>query len=510
MYSYEDRIKAVKLYIKLGHKSSAVKRILGYPTKKYIRRWYLRYMEEGDLPKDYIRPPHFTSEQKQQAVEHYFKNGRCGAFTMKALGYPCRAVLNRWLDECDDSSITRNHTKRSVKPFATQEQQKHAVIDFCLREGSAQSVATNVGVSRQMLYKWKDKLLSQNYSGSMKEKTCQTEDVTELEQKIEELQRDMHKMQLEHDILKKANELLKKDQGISHQRLTNREKTVLIDALYDKYCLKELLNTVELPRSSYFYHKARLKLPDKYVQVRESIKDIFTDNHHCYGYRRIQAEIRKSGIRLAEKVIRRLMQEEQLIPHSSCKRRRYNSYYGEISPPANNMINRDFQAQAPNTKWLTDISEFQIPAGKIYLSPIVDCFDGMIVSWKLGKRPTAELVNTMLDDAIDKLHSSEQPIVHSDRGAHYRWPGWIERTDNAGLTRSMSRKGCSPDNAACEGFFGRLKTEFFYPKNWTHVTLDQLIYEIDNYIKWYNQKRIKISLGARSPTEYRLSLGYAV
>ena len=115
----------------------------------------------------------------------------------------------------------------------------------------------------------------------------------------------------------------------------------------------------------------------------------------------------------------------------------------------------------PNMKWLTDITEFHIPAGKIYLSPIIDCFDGLPVSWTIGTSPDAELVNAMLDNAIGTLKEDEHPIVHSDRGAHYRWSGWIERMENAGLTKSMSRKWCSPDNFACEGFFGRLKMKCF-------------------------------------------------
>jgi len=145
-----------------------------------------------------------------------------------------------------------------------------------------------------------------------------------------------------------------------------------------------------LPKSSYFYHKARMKLPDKYAESRTRIKEIFNSNWQCYGYRRIRVELCKSGQHLAEKVIRRLMKEESLVAHSSCKRRRYNSYLGEISPPADNIINRNFQATMPNKKWLTDISEFRIPAGKVYLSPIVDCFDGLIVSWRTGTRPTAQ------------------------------------------------------------------------------------------------------------------------
>ncbi|MFC0033685.1 IS3 family transposase, partial [Micromonospora chaiyaphumensis] len=185
-------------------------------------------------------------------------------------------------------------------------------------------------------------------------------------------------------------------------------------------------------------------------------------------------------------------------------------YLGEIGAAPQNLINRDFHAAAPNEKWLTDITEFQIPAGKVYLSPVIDCFDGLVVSWSIGTHPNANLVNTMLDAAIDAVQGSEsRPVIHSDRGAHYRWPGWLSRVHDAKLVRSMSRKGCSPDNAACEGFFGRLKMELFYPCNWQSTTIEQFIEAVDTYIRWYNEKRIKVSLGRLSPVEYRHKLGLA-
>jgi transposase InsO family protein len=190
------------------------------------------------------------------------------------------------------------------------------------------------------------------------------------------------------------------------------------------------------------------------------------------------------------------------------RRRRYHSYGGEISPAPENIINRDFHAATPNEKWLTDITEFHIPAGKVYLSPMIDCFDGMVISWSIGTRPDAELVNTMLDAAIETVAKCDDlPVVHSDRGAHYRWPGWLTRMGDAKLIRSMSRKGCSPDNSACEGFFGRLKNELFYSRSWQATTIEQFIQIVDSYIHWYNEKRIKISLGSLSPLEYRQSLG---
>ena len=148
--------------------------------------------------------------------------------------------------------------------------------------------------------------------------------------------------------------------------------------------------------------------------------------------------------------------------------------------------------------------------GENILITLIDCFDGLPVSWSISTSPDAELVNTMLDEAILSLNENEKPIIHSDRGCHYRWPGWIERIEKAKLIRSMSKKGCSPDNAACEGFFGRLKNEMFYGYSWNDVTIEQFIDILNEYIKWYAEKRIKLSLGGISPLDYRRSLGFAV
>ena len=126
---------------------------------------------------------------------------------------------------------------------------------------------------------------------------------------------------------------------------------------------------------------------------------VFDDSSSRYGYRRIHSSLKAEDITISEKVIRRIMLEDKLIV-SNIKRRKYNSYQGEITPAVPNVIERDFHAERPNTKWLTDITEFHIPAGKIYLSPIIDCFDGLPVSWTIGISPDADLVNTMLDSAI--------------------------------------------------------------------------------------------------------------
>ena len=509
MYSYEDRIRAVELYIKLGKRVKPTIRQLGYPTKNSLKGWYREYQQRLDLRVSYAgREPKFSQAQKEAAVEHYLTHDRCIAATIRALGYPGRGTLTAWVREALPES--RKTVVGRVGQRRYPEALKQAgVVGLCTRQESTQAVAEKLGVCRPTLYNWKNQLLEREAPASMKHTSHSppAPERAELERQLESLQRDIRQLQLERDLLNKANELLKKGLGVDLQLLTNREKTLLIDALREHYGLPELLAQLGLARSSYFYHRARTTVGDKYLSVRQSITDIFESNHPCYGYRRLQASLTKQRVTISEKVVQRLMKQESLVV-AKPKRRRYASYLGEISPAPENIINRDFQAAAPNEKWLTDITEFQIPAGKVYLSPIIDCFDGMVVSWTIGTSPDAELVNTMLDAAIETVaETTDRPVVHSDRGGHYRWPGWLSRMSEANLTRSMSRKACSPDNAACEGFFGRLKTELFYPRDWQATTIEQFIDVVDSYIRWYNEKRIKISLGSLSPIEFRVSLG---
>ncbi|NMF91649.1 IS3 family transposase [Aromatoleum petrolei] len=512
MYSYADRMRAVQLYIKLGKRVGATIRKLGYPTKNALKDWYREYERRHDLPGGYVRTkPWYSDEQKRVAVEHYLIHGRCQAATMKALGYPCRITLSAWIDEYDPEARRRVVGKIVTSKPRSEQQKRAAVIDLCSRRESAREVAQEVGISRQTLYKWKDQQLGHEAPAYMTHRRDlpQTASRGELERELDALRRDVQRLQLEHDLLTKANELLKKDLGIDLRLLTNREKTLLIDALRQIHALPELLARLDLARSSYFYHRAQLRLGDRYAELRQTIVALFEANHHCYGYRRIHAALAKGYGHVSEKIVRRLMKQEQLIV-ATVKRRRYSSYQGELDVAPENLVNRDFQAAAPNKKWLTDITEFQLPAGKVYLSPMIDCFDGLVVSWTVGTRPDAELVNTMLDAAIETIaESPDRPVVHSDRGAHYRWPGWLSRMHKADLTRSMSRKGCSPDNAACEGFFGRLKNEMYYHRNWINTTLGEFMQQVDSYIRWYNQHRIKLSLGGLSPLEYRQFLGIA-
>ena len=159
-----------------------------------------------------------------------------------------------------------------------------------------------------------------------------------------------------------------------------------------------------LARSSYFYHRARLLVADRHADARRVIADIFELNHRCYGYRWIRAALIRQRVFISEKVVRRLMRQEALAA-ATTRRRRYGSYRGEISPAPENILNRDFYTAAPNQKWLTDLTEFQIPAGKVYLrgSPFLS---GQCVQRAVIDEPTAERSVTRAQD-VSKTKPSE-------------------------------------------------------------------------------------------------------
>lgn len=466
----------------------------------------------------------YTKEQKERALKEFERLGSVQA-VVTLLGYPSRHTLYDWYrnkiaDIADyhgsldkEYQIKQKYINAPNHPRNPDANLKLDAIKRCFSLGEGvEYVSRDIGYSRASIYSWYRKYKKFGVAGLMSsKKQIKRENIdfnTEpsKQQEISELQEQIKQLQMEVDVLKEALNLLKKDPGINITELKNREKAVIIDAVEDKYSLHQLLKCLCMAKSSYYYQRAVMKQSDKYAEIRIRIKIIFQENRNCYGYRRIHGELKKIGITVSEKIVRRIMKEEHLtVPTKRMKK--YSSYKGEITPEVDNIINRDFHAEQPNTKWLTDITEFAIPAGKVYLSPVIDCFDGMVVKWNIGTTPDSILVNKMLEDAIGTLLPSEHPLVHTDRGCHYRWTGWIERMQAAGLTRSMSKKGCSPDNAACEGFFGRLKNEMFYGRSWVGVSMDDFINEINSYIEWYNTKRIKQSLGYMSPAEYRHILG---
>ena len=280
--------------------------------------------------------------------------------------------------------------------------------------------------------------------------------------------------------------------GVDYSALTNKDKPLVVNALKNKYSINKLIQELNIKKSTYFYESKALN-KDKYSCLRSLIKSIFLDNYECYGYRRIKAYLLiEHNITISEKVIRRIMKEESLIVKIK-KNGKYSSYEGEISPEVPNIINRDFNIGQPYKKTLTDITEFALHDGKVYLSPLIDCYDGKPITYTIGKSPNSKLVNDMLIKAHD-IMGETNALVHSDRGFHYRLDSWINLMSEYGYERSMSKTGCSPDNSMCEGFFGTIKNEFFYPRDFRFTTCDEFIPQLIKYLDWFITKRIKLRL----------------
>lgn len=219
-----------------------------------------------------------------------------------------------------------------------------------------------------------------------------------------------------------------------------------------------------------------------------------------YGYRRITMEMRNRGYIINHKTVSRLM--KQLNLKCMVRVKKYRSYRGQIGKIAPNLINRDFHASAPNQKWTTDVTEFSLFGKKIYLSPILDMYNSEIVSYTLSEHPTLSLVLKMLDSAFERLPVDSKLILHSDQGWQYQHKQYQQRLSDKGVTQSMSRKGNCLDNSIMENFFGLLKSELLYLREFKDI--NEFREELEKYIIYYNNKRIKGKLKGLSPVEFRL------
>ncbi|GGM84677.1 integrase [Longimycelium tulufanense] len=277
-------------------------------------------------------------------------------------------------------------------------------------------------------------------------------------------------------------------------------KVQAVVSLKAEHALDDLLAAAGLARSTFFYHQARLRRGDPQAELKAAITTSFEDSQRRYGHRRVHAGLVKQGWRVAKKTVLTLMRQLALICRVR-RRRRYNSFQGEVGKTAPNLLAREFTATAPNQKWVTDVTEFTVGEEKVYLSPIMDLFDRQIIAYQVSSSPTLTLTNTALGDALATLEPSQAPLVHSDQGFQYRHASWRTLLARAGATQSMSRKGNCLDNAVIESFFGHLKEELFHHA--TFLNAAALTTALHKYIAWYNNDRSHTTLEGLSPVQYR-------
>lgn len=273
----------------------------------------------------------------------------------------------------------------------------------------------------------------------------------------------------------------------------------MIWELRHEFKLSLLLEIAELPRSTYYYYIKHMKDEDKYSEIRKQITDIFHENKGRYGYRRITMEMHNRGYVINHKTVLRLMNEEKI--KCMVRIKKYRSYKGEVGKVAPNLLERDFSTSAPNEKWVTDVTEFSLFGRKLYLSPILDLYSSYLVSYTISEHPALSLVLNMARQALSVLSHGAEPILHSDQGWQYQHKQYQKLLKDHGIKQSMSRKGNCLDNAVIENFFGLVKSELLYMKEFD--SMDQFKDELIEYLDYYNNRRIKAKLKGLPPAVHR-------
>lgn len=266
-----------------------------------------------------------------------------------------------------------------------------------------------------------------------------------------------------------------------------------------------MLPIVDMPESTYHYHQKIMKKKNPNQEIEEAIQTIFEENHGNYGYRRIHLELRNRGIQVNHKKVQRIMKKHGLKGMKfRRKSRKYSSYKGTIGKVAKNRIHRRFCTNICHQKLTTDMTEFKCRDGiKLYLNPIMDMFNGEILSYGIGLRPNLDLVLKPLEEALEIVKaSSYRTTIHSDQGWHYQHKEWVDTLKKNKIFQSMSRKGNCLDNSPMENFFGLLKQEMYHGE--ALCTFEELKVKLEKYIDYYNHKRIKQKLAGMSPVQYRI------
>ena len=282
-------------------------------------------------------------------------------------------------------------------------------------------------------------------------------------------------------------------------RINNRRKVNVVSELRLIYSLMILLQVSGLAKSVYYYTLSKIDKDDKNKEIIDKIKEIFINNKERYGYRRITLELSNQGYNVNHKKVYRIMVKLGLKPLKRNKRK-YSSYKGTVGKIADNLIERNFRADNQNEKWYTDVTEFNLHGEKCYLSPILDGYNGEVISYNTSKSPNLEQINDMLNKAFDKNNKLDRLIFHSDQGWQYQHESYQQRLKNKGIKQSMSRKGNSMDNGMMEHFLDKVEENIKYDKWYcvhyhTEKQIDKLefvfgrikIFNKDKYVPKYNR-----------------------
>ncbi|WP_429864632.1 IS3 family transposase [Enterococcus faecalis] len=296
-----------------------------------------------------------------------------------------------------------------------------------------------------------------------------------------------------------------------YTRSTQERHARIIHELRKEFKLTILLEATKFPKATYMYWQKRFNRENPNEELEILINKIFEENNGNYGYRRIQYALMERGIKVNQKKIRRIMRKLGLKSVKfTQKSRKYNSYKGTVGQLAKNRIHRRFYTSIPHQKITTDTTEFKYykrekngktSIKKLYLDPFLDMFNGEIISYRISKNPNAQTIFVAQKEAIEGTADCPyRRTFHSDQGWAYQMKQYRKNLKNENIFQSMSRKGNCYDNSPMENFFSLLKQEMYH--NIIYTSFEELKQAIENWIDYYNHKRIKSKFGC-SPVQYR-------
>nr|WP_143827677.1 IS3 family transposase [Xenorhabdus bovienii] len=450
-----------------------------------------------------MKKKRYSQTFKLKVVLHYLSHPDCGYSRTASLFGLHRNLVNKWID------IYRVHgehgLKKSLNRSYSFEFKKHVVLTIqheglSLSEAMKRFKLKDTGMISRWLALYRKGGIELLKPRKRSRKACTRNAATQYKPESTKSAKSPPELLDELAYLRAENAYLKKLTALNSEGKKHiSAKTKIITELRQFFPLKTLLKVAEISRSTSYYHQKKTQQKDKYADVKIHIYDIYHQHKGRYGYRRITLALRKQQIHLNHKCVQRLMQTMGL--KSRIRAKKYYSYKRETGSVADNLLHRQFEAEQPNMKWVTDVTEFNHRGEKLYLSPMMDLFNREIVAFRTSRKPVFDLVKNMLSDAMEKLKSHEKPLIHSDPGWQYQMIHYQNQITENGLIQSMSRKGNCLDNAAMESFFGILKSECYHGVEFSSI--DELEKTITDYIYYYNHDGIKIKLNGLSPVEHR-------
>ena len=430
-------------------------------------RYFCKLIDKHGLDAIRHKFTNYSPEIKLFAINRVLSNGETIKAVALDIGLPTDSILAQWIKSyiSNGYNVVTNKKGRPSTRGKEKEDSRGA--------GEGERTPSRTAVEEDCRSRILKKIVCLNSRGRKEEKEQLTEAVTELRQEL--------KCSLDF-ILETIN---------SNDSLPS------------------------LPRSDYYYWKNRIDPDTKNSDLMDAITTIYTDNHKRYGYRRITLQLKNEGWAVNHKAVKRLMSKLNL--YGITPRAKYKSYKGDFNGTVDNKLLykrvdtkrhraeyiRDFSTTDVNEKWTTDISEFHIAAGKLYLSPILDMHNREIISYNISKSPGYMQITDMLNKAFNKFDDLSNLIFHSDQGWQYQMFQYHKALRERGITQSMSRKGNCLDNSPMENFFGKMKNEMFYGHEYEFKTLEQLQKAMEEYIYYYNNERIQIKLKGLTPCQAR-------